>query len=283
MKIASRLLATVLALLVFATGCGKEPEPVEPESIPEQRPAATRFINAMSGVELPSSPFPRYVKQVREKYELNSDTVGWLDVPGTHINDVVVCRDDPNDLNKYYYRRNFQKEWSFNGLFYADFRNRFGEGKADELSKNTVIYGHTMSEDYNGVMFAPIYYFTSEDFAKETPYIYFSTMKEDLVWEVFSVFYSTVSLPYNRPDLEPQAHAEMIKEVRARSLYNYDTEVTADDKLLTLSTCTYRVPGVGKVSYPNNYRYVIMAKMVSRADADKTEAAFTKNPAPKAP
>lgn len=285
MKGFKKPLALLLALLMmFAAGCAKEPEPVEVEPEPEPVVEQTVFINGLPIIEMKPGRFPRYVKQVLEKHEQNSDTVGWLELPGTHINDVVVCNNDPNDYNRYYERRDFQKQYSFNGIFYADFRNKFGEGGAEELSDNTVIYGHTMSEDYDGVMMAPVFKFTDEEFAKKTPYIYFSTTKEDLIWEVFAVFYSAVQFAYNTPNQTPEQFGALIDEAKAKSIYNYDATLSPEkDKILTLSTCTYRVPGVeGKLGYPNKYRYVVMAKLVDKKDASKTEAAFTKNPSPKA-
>ena len=139
----------------------------------------------------------KLTEEIGKKYDINSDTVGWLQVPGTHIDDVVLQNDDPDDFNNYYYRRDFNKQYSFNGCFYADFRNKFGDGSLEQLGNNTVIYGHTMSPDMNGVMFAPLKYFTEEEFAKKTPYIFFSTREKDLIWEVFAVFYTTIDLPYN--------------------------------------------------------------------------------------
>lgn len=277
----AKLLALLLALvMVFSmTACGKKTEEAEPS----ESEGSDRYVNNLSEEEEEPGNFPTYIEQVQEKYEQNDHTVGWLEVPGTHINDVVVCNTAPDDNNNYYYRRNFEREYSWNGVFYADFRCKFGEGDKEDLASNTVIYGHTMSEDIDGVMFAPLKYFEQEDFAKETPYIYFSTLKEDLVWEVFSVFYGTVELPYNQPNPSSTDFEEIINECRKRSIYTYDTDVSADDKVLTLSTCVYSVPGIGKVSYPNNYRYAVMAKLVEKKNATKTEASFTVNPDPKAP
>lgn len=286
MKKHKRLLTFLMALLVAVTfaACSKDPEPAEPSQ--EETTEATgesgyKFINTLG--EDTSGRFPKYVDLVNEYRAINSDTIGWLEVPGTHIDDVVVCYTAPGDNNNYYYRRNFDKEYSFNGIFYADFRSDFGDGNAAQLPSNTVIYGHTMSADWDGVMFAPLKYFTEEEFAKEHPYIHFSTVKEDLVFEVFAVFYATVNLPYNIPNLPANEHADVINECIKRSLYTYDTQVSADDKILTLSTCTYSLPEKGPVSYPNDYRYVVMAKLVDKREATKTEATFTVNPSPKEP
>lgn len=272
------LLAFSLALSLAAC----KPETNAESSAPAaQSPPA--FINTLGEGKPVMSYFPKYTDKVLEAYKQNGDTVGWLEVPGTKINDVVVCYTAPDDNNNYYYRRNFNKEYSFNGIYYADFRSKFGDYSAAQLPGNTVIYGHTMSGDKNGILFAPLMHFLEEEYAKATPYLYFSTSKEDMVFEVFAVFYATTKLPYNRPDLTAEQFASVLGECTKRSIYNYNTKVTAADKILTLSTCTYYVPGVGSVSYPNDYRYVIMAKRVEKRDATKTIAEFAKNPNPLAP
>ena len=63
------------------------------------------------------------------------------------------------------------------------------------------------------------------------------------------------------------------------SFYDYDVEVTSNDKILTLSTCTYRLADDTKLHYPNDYRYVVMAKLLP-ADAvleDTVSLTVTKN------
>lgn len=282
MKITSQksLAALLLCSILFLSACGSKPQPTDIPSEKEPEAASHFYINTLEAPGVQSG-LPNLVDLVGEKKEINSDTVGWLQVPGTHIDDVVLWY--PGDVNAYYYRLGFDKKYSFNGVFYADYRNTFGSGKREELSNNTVIYGHTISEDINGVKFAPLKHYAQEEFARENPYVYFSTADEDMAWEVFAVFYATVDLPYNRPDLGPTEFGNIISECVKRSIYTYDTQVSATDKVLTLSTCTYTVPGKGSVGYPNPYRYVVMAKLVDKGTATKTEATFELNPSPKEP
>ncbi len=288
-KILLLFLCFVLGFTVAA--CASKPEPAPSESAPQvvsessaedAQGLGETFINTL---ELPQGPYakfalPKLTAQVGEKYTQNSDTVGWLQMPNTTIDDVVVWY--PGDKNAFYYRRNFEKRESFNGIYYADYRCTFNGGAAG-LSPNTVIYGHSMSDDPldSRKLFSPLKFFKDETFAKENPYVYFSVADEDLVWEVFAVFFATVQLPYNNPS--PKDFAGIISECTKRSIYTYDTQVSANDKILTLSTCTYSLPNGTPIAYPNDYRYVIMAKLVTDKTKLKTEAAFVKNPSPKAP
>ena len=218
---------------------------------------------------------PNLVDIVNDLWSENDDTVGWLRVPGTTIDDVVVFKEDDND---FYMRRNFEKQYYFNGIFYADKRSVFApNGSLDGLGRNTVVYGHSMSDSRDDIQFGPTRYFLDEEFARTHPYIFLSTLQDDLAWEVVAVFYTNWDVPYNRNDLSYSEFQAMFDEVSARSVYDYGVEISEDDKFLTLSTCVYSLPGKGLLEYPNIYRFGIMARLVEPGTALKDEADFTKN------
>lgn len=73
-----------------------------------------------------------------------------------------------------------------------------------------------------------------------------------------------------------------VDEVIKHSLYLYNTEVSENDKILTLSTCTYHLQDGTNLGYPNPVRFIIMAKLVKDPSTLLEEADFTVNPAPKA-
>jgi sortase B len=278
-KLAGLLAFFALGLAAAACASLRE-EP--PSQAPSSQPQAggDRFYNALEPPEGPFAAFalPKLTAQVKEKRGLNADSVGWLQVPGTTIDDIVLWY--PGDANEFYYRRNFEKRESFNGSYFADFRCTFN-GKAAGLAPNTVVYGHSMSDDPNDPrkLFSPLKFFKDEEFAKKTPYIFFSTLKEDLVWEVFAVFDAVDSIPYNLP--QHPDFLGIVEQCRKLSLYSYEVPVTKEDKLLTLSTCIYHRPSDGALmGYPNKYRYAVMAKLVTDKSTLKNEAKLVKNPAP---
>jgi sortase B len=275
-------LAAFFALGLAAAACASLAEPPPAPSAPpgQAQAGGETFYNTLKAPEGPFAAFalPRLTAQVKEKRGINQDSVGWLQVPGTTIDDIVLWY--PGDANEFYYRRNFEKRESFNGSYFADFRCTFN-GKAAGLAPNTVIYGHSMSDDPEDPrkLFSPLKRFKDEGFAKKTPYIYFSTLEEDLVWEVFAVFNTDDATPYNLPQ-HPDFMA-MVERCRKLSLYNYEVSVSKEDKLLTLSTCIYHRPGDGAyIGYPNKYRYAIMAKLVTDRSTLKNEAKLVKNPSP---
>ena len=263
---------------IAACAAAQETTPVPPPPAVTERPAQPpppQTITPPGAYQPPHT----FIEQIAEKYRRNSDTVGWLYVPNTSINDVVLHY--PHDANEFYLRRNFDRRTSFSGSYFADFRNTFNGG-AQGLSRNTVIYGHSLdlTDNPDAPYFDQLKRFLSEDFARANPYIYFSVADEDLVWQIFAVYYATTSLPYNLPDFTDEGFKRILADMKGRSQFIYDVEVGLDDKILTLSTCTYVfTPGV----YPNRYRYVISARLVRAGEERSPTASLQRNPTPMAP
>lgn len=301
-KKGSRLLAALLAavMVLTLTSCGgNEPSQESSESMVESSgsvsssgssssSSASGSSSSSSGSDSSSSGSssasasedtrtPAEIQKeilagIVEYHKLNEDTVGWLYVPGTTINESVVQTVD----NDYYLRRTNLGKQNYDGCYYVDFRGTLGS--RDTLSKNTVIYGHSMNDDPNGGRFSQLKKYLDLNFAKEHPYIYFSTPESDMVWQVFAVFYTEKYFNYNDPNPSAADFINIINDARQRSQFNFDTTVGANDKILTLSTCTY----VYDAGYPNDYRYVVMAKLMDK-NAEQTTVTVEKNPSPKAP
>lgn len=293
MKLTTRLLALLLALcMVFAfAACGKDPanpDPVDPSNPtgpvdPANPDDPTQPTKEEQLKELQKT----MLENTLAMQQKNKDTIGWIYIDGTTVNDVVV-KVNYNDDNKYYLRRNANGENDNDGCYYADWRCK--TGNRNSISKNTVVYGHNLGRsasglipDYqnhaNGPKFAQLLKYQNEEFAKTHPYIYYSTIEEDMVWQVFAVFYTDIKFDYIEPNPADATFNSLLKKAQDLSFYNYDVEVSSNDKILTLSTCTYRMADDTKLHYPNDYRYVVMAKLLP-ADAvleDTVSLTVTKN------
>lgn len=196
---------------------------------------------------------PELHAKAAEKKELNGDTVGWLQVPGTTIDDVILWY--PDDQNGYYLRRNFERKSDRNGSYFADYRCRFDEG----MSRNTVIYGNSFPGGQAEELFGQLGRFRDEAFCRENPYIYFADTERTMKWEVFAVSVMDVTVPYNNPNPDDEQLAEIIEKARASSLHSFDSvSVGVQDTLLTLSTVDYSKTA----AYLNDNRFVVMAKLV---------------------
>jgi sortase B len=309
MRVCKPYLAIQLLALLLAVGtalslaaCGGEPEPAEPpgqEAAGETAPEPAKPVGFINTLPIPTSGSTigvvnnGYRHKAREMHELNDDTIGWLHLDNTIISEQVMWYPGDVDLlpktrgqvfEPFYLRRDFNKVRNTGplatqfGSYFADFRATF-DGGWQGMTRNTTIYGHSMDDNPDGQAFSQLKKYLDPGFAKANPYIYFSLTDEDLAWEVFAVFHVTVEIPYHRPILDDEQYMKVIGECLARSKYDYGIEIGLDDKILTLSTCTY----IFTRNYPNDYRYVVMARLVEPCRYLPKEAQFAIVENPKAP
>ena len=284
------LLAAVMLLSV--SGCGEEEKPsVDPSEQQEQpvEPEKEEKPEEKPEDKTPEIPLEQFNDEIRAAKEKNDDIVGWLKIDDIKVDGAVVQGKD----NKQYERQNEWKEYSWTGSYFADYECKLREGR-EGLSKNTVIYGHNVHFDDNkdGERFSQLFYFRDEEFAKKHPYVYFSLYddqtaeggersKDEMVWEIFSVFYTTtdfdyirINKDYRKPEDGEITDAQLmniITEAQQRSEFVYDVPVTGEDKILTLSTCSY------KFGRRNDVRFVVMAKLLDEDAPLKKEASLTVN------
>lgn len=177
-----------------------------------------------------SAYYTNYSHVIDELIKINPDTVGWLTVNNSKINYPVVQN---KENNTYYLNRDFKKYKNTMGWIFMDYRN-----DPDDLNENTIIYGHNIP--VGGIMFGSLKNSQSPSWYKNesNQIITFNTKSGDKQWKIFSSYKINVTEDYLvttfNSDEEYQAFIDMIK---SRSIYDFNTPVTTDDKILTLSTC----------------------------------------------
>ena len=268
-----RILALLLAgvMLLSMSGCDSRETPVKEET-PKQEEVQVPDVKPEEKPKEEKDPEvvidkPELGENIAELKAQNDDVVGWLRIPDTEIDNAVMHTTN----NDFYHRKDELKQYSWTGCYYADYECSFGP-ISDDLSRSTVIYGHNVNFDdgKDKERFSQLFHFADEEWAKEHPYIYFSTPEEDMIWEVFAVAYTTTDFNYiqvlkdRKVSDEQITEAQMINivnEARERSEYDYnDVEVNGDDKIITLSTCSY------KYGQRNDVRFIVMAKLVTEDD-----------------
>ena len=277
---AALIVALVALILILATSCGSGNKTPVIDS--DNSSSKVQISSAGDNTEEEEGPetlvVPSRLDKIADAFNINNDVVGWLYIPGMSDVDAGVCH-DPKSYS--YNKRDITVKkvngtYWINGAYYTHLRNTFGEG-VDGLSTNTVIFGHSdlgitnlayTNDDPNGPLFSQLFKFKDPNFAEATPYIYFSTADHDYVWEVFAVFYNDSKIDGGKAlwYIEPEPgtkYQTLLDTVQERSLYDYDVEVTTDDKILTLSTCTVGF-GLGN---RERYRFVIVAKLVEDEEA----------------
>lgn len=180
----------------------------------------------------------------------SEDVVAWIEIPGTDIKNLVMQADD----NYYYERRNEDGQEEVYGCYFADYECAIGT--PDVLFPNTVIYGHSdLKDNPDGPRFSQLFRFTDEQFARDYQYISLTLPEGKLYWQIFSVFYTDVNFNYIKVQMTPEEMVALAQQAISLSVHDYGIPITADDKLLTLSTCSVRDGDDG------SHRFVVMAKL----------------------
>ncbi len=224
------------------------------------------------------SPEMTTLEKIEAAYKVNDDVKGWIEIPNTEIDNEILQSGD----NIYYERRDITKTYNYYGSYFLDAGNVLTNRAS--LTANTIIYGHNMDDDPNGDKFAQLMKYRDQTFATNNPYIYVTTTEGELVFEVFSAFFTDIGFQYHLEKPDAATLQYIIDGGRARSEYDYNVNVTTSDKILTLSTCTY-VYGEWQADedYNKAQRYVVQARLVPEGEALKTTASITKNPDPLQP
>lgn len=168
--------------------------------------------------------------------EQNEDVIAWIKVEDTDIEYPIVQTKD----NEYYLTHSFDKSQNDAGWIFADYRNKF-----DGTDKNIVIYGHNRKD---GSMFSTLHNFLDEDWlnSDRKVKIIFITEDETEIYEVFSVYEIKKENYYiNTTFQNDNQFKKFINTIQKRSKKDFNIEVSKEDTILTLSTCSdkrgYRV------------------------------------------
>ena len=173
---------------------------------------------------------------------VNPDVIGWIYSPNTTINYPVVQGDD----NAYYLKHLADGTKNRNGCPFLDIQNR-----PDFTDDNSIIYGHHMQ---NGTMFAGISWYEDQSYYDEHPVMYLMTPAATYRIELFSGYITTMdSSAYMQNFGSIREQTDWLKKVSGRSDFRANLEISAYDRVITLSTCAYRF---------ENARYVLHGKLV---------------------
>ncbi len=221
-------------------------------------------------VKIATVPVVSRQSNLAESKIKNADTVAWLYLPGTEIDEAVVQAKD----NEYYLQRTFDKKYDIWGCYFADYINDLS-GR-DKLSPNTIIYGHAYrNEDPNERKFTQLFKYLDAAFIEQNPYIYLAVDGEDLVFQVCAVFFTDISFDY----IDPTPGTEFYATVAAKNEFVFEgLGIGPGDKVLTLSTCSHRYD----TKNTRNHRFVVMGKLLPQ-DAEVQPMEIEINPNPQRP
>ncbi|WP_426349091.1 class B sortase [Alloiococcus sp. CFN-8] len=180
--------------------------------------------------------------------EINADVVAWVHVPNTNIDYPVVQGDD----NSYYLDHTVEGYTSRVGAIFMDYRNKLSD-ESVPTDYNTIIYGHHLK---SGAMFTSLKEFKDEAFFNINRYIYIDTPEGTLIYEIFSVIITEADYNYIETYFQSgEDFLSFVSDIQKRALFNRDTIIREEDKILTLSTCTYEY---------EDARLAVFAKLIEK-------------------
>ncbi len=213
-------------------------------------------------------------KSFKKLKKINDEIVGWINIDHTNIDYPVLYHKEDSLNSQYYLYKDYEENYSDYGSIFIDFRCQQGA-----KSKNVVMHGHHMID---GSMFSNLLKYGKTsidmDFYKKSPVITFSTPEYgSSVYKIISVFKTTGDknhddfFNYMQGDFTGESEfMNFVYNVRARSMVNCPVDVNENDRLITLSTCSYEVH--------SNYRTVVVARKVRNGESKKVDVAkATKN------
>ena len=168
----------------------------------------------------------------------NPNIVGWLYSEGTPINYPVVQGTD----NSYYLTHLYDGTYNANGCLFLDCRvNR------DFSSLHSIIYGHYMR---SGAMFASLAGYKDQSYYEEHPTLMLMATDENYTVALFAGYVASVDDPaWEVVFSDASAFEAWLIQAQERSTFDSSVKPTSNDRILTLSTCSYEF---------NNARYVVL-------------------------
>lgn len=198
-------------------------QPPQPE-IPEQTPqnlSSSANTTAQDNTQWPVVDFEAL-------QAAGKDVVAWIYIEGTTINYPVV----QGSNNNYYLNRLADGTVNSAGSIFMDYRNN-----CDLTDRNTILYGHHMK---NGTMFQPITRYKNQSFYEDHPVCLILTPQGNYRVEIFAGYVTNMNTQAWKlefgSDLEYEA---WLQEAVSQSLFHSPVVPTAQDRVVTFSTCTY--------------------------------------------
>lgn len=189
--------------------------------------------------------FPLIDVDINKLKEKNSDTVGWINVNNTNINYPYVQGKD----NNYYLTHSFDKKYNEAGWVFLDYRN-----DKNLSNKNNILYAHSRLDK---TMFGSLSKTLKSNWYnnKDNHIIRLSTEAENTMWQIFSVYKIPEETYYITTNFNSDNdYQKFLNTIKERSIHNFSTNLTTEDKILTLSTC-----------YSDTERTVVHAKLIKRS------------------
>ncbi len=189
-------------------------------------------------------------KTFAELQAANGEVIAWLCVYGTNIDyPVTQCED-----NMKYVNTNAQGEYSLSGSIFLD-----AENSNDFTDFNSILYGHHMEKH---AMFGEIGNFSDKNVFASHEYGNLYVNGENRGIEFFAFVHTDA---YNMAVFKANVkdnHQEYLDNLLSNAVHKRDADVSAEDSLILLSTCS---------SASTNGRDILVGKITRETYKDRFE------------
>lgn len=259
--------ASVAGAFVIMTACDTKPavkSEVSATSTGDEAEFDDSRWGGHSGETEGVTPYGETFTMTQEEWDslksINDEIKGWIYVPNTEINYPVLKHEGDGVGSQYYLHRNYDKSYLYAGSIFIDYRSKGGED-----ARHVITHGHNMN---NGTMYADLLdygkYTGNMEAYKNAPVLFFCTDEGVEQWVIFSV-YKTNTLErhgtffnYLVGDFETDAqYMNYIYNIKERSLFDVPVPMNEEDKIITLSTCSYEY---------TDFRTVVVARRVRQGE-----------------
>lgn len=212
---------------------------VLPTAFPSDLPTAA-YITAepaqttaafLSPIQYPNNPYATVSSRFQKIQRQNRDIVGWLTIEDV-IDEAVVQRD-----NDYYLDRDYRGYHNVNGAIFME--------QTCDLSTRPytiMLYGHNMK---TGAMFGCLRNYENLHYYHNNAFVTFDTAYEDGRYVIFAVgtvntnYFDRNYVDFTRLSSQWIEHRQQaLNQLMQCSIYHTQINVTPEDQLLLLITCT---------------------------------------------
>ncbi len=162
--------------------------------------------------------------------QINPDLIGWIRFKEPAVINYPIVQGKDNNV---YLKKSFGKNFIKAGTIFVNYAN-----SPNFSDSNTIIYGHNMND---GSMFASLKQYQDKEFWQSYPeFVIYTPDNVTHTYKIFAVgtylAKSNAAGQYQFADEED--FLNLISEIKAGSDYDTGIEITAEDHIVTLYTCT---------------------------------------------
>ena len=165
----------------------------------------------------------------------NPEIVGWIKVPGTKIDYPILQGKEWNE----YLHKNYKGDYSYAGSIFIQPEAAFND-------QHLIIYGHNMK---NNTMFGSLPKYSKQEYYEEHSVLYLLTPKQNYKVKLIAGYVTPSDSKVYEFEKTKEERSGLLKTALDNSLFTSGTTVSDEDRLLTLSTCSYEY---------DNARFVLM-------------------------